>query len=196
MPVAGHAGSSQARAVPGEVVRRSRGQRAARVRGGPRRRAGHSAPPRHIFSLSLSPCFEMPAKGRWDRILGSSRRLSFSTKFRAPPRGLRAQAGARGGYNFPSITYLEPTLTCWELFPTLTPTYRTDKHMPERQSDCEIRLILVPVVQEKQVSLWARGLQRLGSWCCCSLLVAQRCGALMRLPAIVRHRASGMCPEP
>ena len=54
---------------------------------------------RGTFFHSLSPCFEMPAKGRWDRILGSSRRLSFSTKFRAPPRGLRAQAGARGGYN-------------------------------------------------------------------------------------------------
>ena len=51
-----------------------------------------------FHSLSLSHLsLEMPAKGRWDRILGSSRRLSFSTKFRAPPRGLRAQAGARGG---------------------------------------------------------------------------------------------------
>ena len=36
VPVAGHAGGNRARAVPGEVVRRSQGQRAARVRGGRR----------------------------------------------------------------------------------------------------------------------------------------------------------------
>jgi hypothetical protein len=41
VPVGGHAGGGQARAVPGEVVRRSRGQRAARVKSG--RRAGGRA---------------------------------------------------------------------------------------------------------------------------------------------------------
>ena len=65
-----------------------------------RRRARTSLthPAIHNFFHSLTLHSEMPAKGRWDRILGSSRRLSFSTKFRAPPRGLRAQAGAQGGY--------------------------------------------------------------------------------------------------
>ena len=36
MPAGGDAGGGQARAVQGEVVRRSQGQRAARVRGGRR----------------------------------------------------------------------------------------------------------------------------------------------------------------
>ena len=36
MPVSGHTGDNQARALPGQVVRRSRGQRAARRRGGRR----------------------------------------------------------------------------------------------------------------------------------------------------------------
>ena len=41
MPVNGHTGDDQVRKVPGEVVRRSRGQRAARVKSG--RRAGGRA---------------------------------------------------------------------------------------------------------------------------------------------------------
>ena len=45
MPAGGDAGGGQARAVQGEVVRRSQGQWAARVRGGRRAEAGHDAPP-------------------------------------------------------------------------------------------------------------------------------------------------------
>ena len=51
---------------------------------------------RFIFSLSLSGK-EISAKGRGG--IGSSRRLLFVTKFRAPPLSASLSAGERGSYN-------------------------------------------------------------------------------------------------